>query len=144
MRIWSIHPKYLDAKRLTGVWRETLLARKVLEGKTKGYKNHPQLIRFRQQANPLHFINLYLHNIYLESIKRGYNFDKTKYNFDETKLIKKLTTKISVTEKQLIYELNHLRKKLNNKTFMNSTIVPEPNSIFKTIKGEIESWEKIR
>jgi hypothetical protein len=57
MRIWSIHPKYLDAKRLTAVWRETLLAKAVLEGKTKSYKNHPQLIRFKPLQNPLVFIN---------------------------------------------------------------------------------------
>jgi len=42
MRIWSIHPKYLDAKGLVALWRETLLAKHVLEGKTKGYTNHPQ------------------------------------------------------------------------------------------------------
>ena len=40
MRIWSLHPKYLDAKGIVALWRETLLAKHVLEGKTKGYKNH--------------------------------------------------------------------------------------------------------
>ena len=51
MRIWSLHPRYLDAKGLVAVWRETLLAKHVLEGKTKGYKNHPQLNRFREVKN---------------------------------------------------------------------------------------------
>ena len=43
MRLWSLHPKYLDKLGLLGLWRESLLAQKVLLGKTKGYKNHPQL-----------------------------------------------------------------------------------------------------
>jgi len=46
MRIWSLHPKYLDAKGLVALWRDALLARHVLQGKTTGYKNHPQLNRF--------------------------------------------------------------------------------------------------
>ncbi len=49
MRLWSLHPKYLDRQGLLAVWREGLLAQKVLQGKTKGYKNHPQLKRFQQQ-----------------------------------------------------------------------------------------------
>ena len=60
MRLWSIHPKYLDSKGLVAVWREGLLARSVLDGKTKGYKNHPQLIRFKNQKEPLLFLDTYL------------------------------------------------------------------------------------
>ena len=41
MRIWSIHPKYLDTKGLVTLLRETLLAKNVLKDKTKMYKNHP-------------------------------------------------------------------------------------------------------
>lgn len=37
MRIWSLHPSYLDAKGLVALWRETLLAQKVLLGATVGY-----------------------------------------------------------------------------------------------------------
>jgi len=145
MRVWSIHPKYLDTKRLTAVWRETLLAKAVLEGKTKGYKNHPQLIRFKQQKHPLKFINSYLKNIYNESVKRGYNFDITKIGNEI------INNKIPVTDKQLMYEINHLKSKLKNKLknsnhlkSINSTILPEPNPIFKIIKGNIESWEKVK
>jgi Pyrimidine dimer DNA glycosylase len=47
MRIWSVHPRYLDRQGLTAGWREGLLAQKVLTGTTKGYRNHPQLRRFR-------------------------------------------------------------------------------------------------
>lgn len=59
MRIWSVHPSLLDAKGLVACWRETLLAQKVLQGLTKGYKNHPQLDRFSnppaQRLHPLFY-----------------------------------------------------------------------------------------
>jgi hypothetical protein len=45
MRLWTLHPRYLDVKGLTAAWREALLAQKVLAGFTIGYMNHPQLIR---------------------------------------------------------------------------------------------------
>lgn len=138
MRIWSIHPKYLDGKRLIAVWRETLFARLVLQGKTKTYKNHPQLNRFKDIRNPLQMIDDYLHNILKESKKRKYNFNKS--------LIKKKQTKhkIKVTNKQLRYELDVLIKKRNYPKDLIKIKNPEPNSIFKVVKGKIESWEKIK
>jgi len=78
MRIWSLHPKYLDAKGLVALWRETILAQKVLEGKTKGYKNHPQLNRFKNTDNPVGAIAVYLKYVAEEADKRGYNFDSNK------------------------------------------------------------------
>ena len=36
MRLWSLHPRYLDAKGLVALWREGLLAQAVLKGQTKG------------------------------------------------------------------------------------------------------------
>ena len=69
MRLWSIHFKYLDSKGLVALWREAFLAKKVLEGKTKGYKNHPQLERFRNSSNPISSINSYLEK-YLKRLKK--------------------------------------------------------------------------
>jgi len=106
MRIWSIHPKYLDAKGLVALWRETLLAQKVLKGETKGYKYHPQLIRFKQHRNPVGAIATYLTYIYNEAKERGYNFDQSKID----KL--RIRNKLLVTSDQLFYELKHLKKKL--------------------------------
>jgi len=76
MRIWSIHPEYLDTKGLVALWRETLLAKHVLEGKTKGYRNHPQLDRFKQVDKSIDAINQYLVAVYDEAFARGYRFDK--------------------------------------------------------------------
>src|SRR6185295_4973729 len=106
MRIWSIHPKYLDAKGLVALWRETLLTKHVLEGKTKGYKNHPQLDRFKKIKNPVDAINQYLSIVYTEALARGYDFNKQKINWKFKK------RRIKVTAGQLEYEASHLLNKL--------------------------------
>ena len=78
LRLWSIHPRYLDAAGLVALWRESLLAQKVLKGETLGYKNHPQLKRFTNHPHPQRAIASYLIEVWEESKRRGYNFDKRK------------------------------------------------------------------
>ncbi len=142
MRIWSVHPKYLDAKGIVALWRETLLAKNVLEGNTKGYKNHPQLNRFKAEENPLEAINQYLAEVWNEATRRGYNFDRNKIDFDFQKI------KIDVTLGQLQYEFNHLLKKLEQrdpdryKQFEKLKMV-DCAEIFDVKEGEIEKWEII-
>lgn len=140
MRIWSLHPKYLETKGLVALWRETLLAKHVLEGKTKGYKNHPQLERFKKSKNPLETINQYLSVVYFEALAREYNFDKTKidWNFKNVKL--------TVTKKQVDYEMTHLLNKLKIRDSekykaLKKIKTIETHSLFKVIDGEIENWE---
>ena len=142
MRIWSVHPKYPDAKGIVALWRETLLAKNVLEGNTKGYKNHPQLNRFKAEEKPLEAINQYLTEVWEEATRRGYNFDRTKIDFDFQKI------KIDVTIGQLQYEFNHLLKKLEQrdperyKQFEKLKMV-DCAEIFDVKEGEIEKWEII-
>jgi len=143
MRLWSIHPKYLDNKGLVAVWRESLLAKKVLEGKTKGYKNHPQLKRFKDSNSPILLINQYLLFIFNESQNRGYKFDKTKINIIES--IEEL--KIKVTNKQIEYEYQHLLHKLTVRDLKRFEQIKkikqiDPNPLFEIKEGEIEDWEK--
>ncbi len=140
MRLWSIHPKYLDRIGLVALWREALLAKKVLEGKTRGYKNHPQLERFKKSGNSIKFINKYLEAIYNEAKSRGYRFDKNKF--------KKISfnKEIKVTKGQLKYEIEHLIKKIEKRAPKELKRIDKSiksNSIFKIKKGNIESWEKI-
>lgn len=78
MRLRTVHPRYLDTKGLLAVWREGLLAQKVLRGETGGYKNHPQLIRFKLSADPPAAIAQYLRAIYAEAVNRGYSFNAEK------------------------------------------------------------------
>jgi hypothetical protein len=140
MRIWSLHPKYLDTKGLVALWRETLLAKHVLEGRTKGYKNHPQLDRFKKSENSIDAINQYLAEIYNEALTRNYNFDKDKISWDFKPI------KLNVTDKQLAYEVNHLLNKLQIRDLdkfnaLNVNIIFETHSLFYVIEGEIEDWE---
>lgn len=142
MRLWSIHPKYLDTKGLVALWCEALLAKKVLEGKTKGYRNHPQLDRFKSSGNALNCINFYLSEVYDESHNRGYLFDKTKieWSFNQQEL--------TVTDGQLEHEREHLLKKLKTRDPQKYNEITRinkftPHPLFKVIKGDIEDWEKV-
>jgi hypothetical protein len=142
MRIWSFHPKYLDAKGLVALWRETLLAKHVLEGKTKGYKNHPQLHRFNDCEKPVDVINSYLDAVYKEAIRRNYNFDKTKFEVKRSKI------KIKVNQGQLNYEFAHLLNKLKTrddalyKKWKDLKPV-DAHPLFTTVEGDVEEWEII-
>lgn len=143
MRLWSLHPKYLDSKGLVALWREALLAREVLNGKTKGYKNHPQLIRFKINKNSHALINTYLLHIYHESISRGYKFNRNKIGSEFTQ------SKIDVTDGQIEFELDHLLSKLkirDQSKYMELLNIenPEPNPIFIVVEGGIEAWEIVR
>ena len=142
MRLWSLHPKYLDSKGLVALWREALLAKAVLNEETKGYKNHPQLTRFKKNKNPKALINTYLLHIYKESLSRGYKFNRNKIGPEFT------SSKIKVTQGQINYELKHLTSKLKIRDpsrYMELINIkePEPNPIFTVIDGGIESWEII-
>jgi hypothetical protein len=141
MRLWSLHPKYLDRQGLLAVWREGLLAQKVLQGKTKGYRHHPQLQRFREQKDPLAAIGAYLRGIYDESLSRGYRFDQSKI------ASRKKCPAIRVASGQLEYEFGHLLKKLRERG-----LVADPGEywrrhrethpLFKKFPGARETWEK--
>jgi len=140
MRIWSLHPKYLDAKGLVALWRETLLAKNVLEGKTIGYKNHPQLNRFKQTKSPVEAINQYLSEIYLESVNRNYNFNKQKINWNFKK------SRLTVSTGQLSYEVNHLLIKLKTRDLnkykeLKTRSTFDIHPIFTLVNGDIEQWE---
>ena len=142
MRLWSIHPKYLDSKGLVALWREGLLAQKVLLGHTTGYTNHPQLIRFRRSSNPLEAIATYLRSVRLEAEARNYHFDGSK-------IIKRYTkSKIEVTDSQISYEVEHLLSKLKVRNLEYCQRLENESSIdvhpiFQVISGPIESWEII-
>lgn len=142
MRIWSLHPGLLDAKGLVALWRETLLAQKVLAGNTKGYRNHPQLDRFKCQADPLAAIGSYLREVQQEADRRGYHFDASKI------LRHTEVPRISVTDGQLSYELTHLRNKLKSRDEpayerIATLRSPQPHPLFDVICGEVESWEVV-
>ena len=144
MRLWSLSPEYLDREGLLAAWHEALLAKKVLQGKTRGYKNHPQLQRFKEQERPLPYINAYLLGLYREALSRGYKFDRRKIS-----LLNNNVKYITVGAGQLEYEFEHLLKKLlvrDKARFLRlkdlKTI--KAHALFKKVKGATSDWEKIR
>lgn len=140
MRLWSLHPKHLDSKGLVALWREALLAQAVLAGKTRGYKNHPQLERFKSQRAPLRAIGAYLSEVQKEAKRRGYSFDRKKILFPSSR------ASIPVTDGQLRYEWLHLKRKLlkrnNVKAKKNALEKKSAHPIFRVKKGKAEKWEK--
>ncbi len=139
--MWSLHPGYLDSKGLVALWREGLLARQVLQKQTTGYKNHPQLKRFRLEVRPMIAIDCYLWYIHKEAVKRGYQFDAGKLSQRQRCL------RIPVTEGQLKYELMHLKTKLKLRDPARYKKIlalkkPKAHPLFKEIEGGIESWER--
>jgi len=141
MRIWSLHPKYLDTKGLVALWREGLLAQKVLKGKTKGYRNHPQLDRFKPHAAPRKAIAYYLLVVWEEANRRGYSFDRRKVRTPTRRI-----SSIKITRGQLRFEWEHLRNKLHHrdpskfKTMKKlQPVIAHP--LFRVVPGGIEKWE---
>jgi hypothetical protein len=140
MRLWSLHPRYLDTKGLVALWREALLAKHVLEGRTKGYKHHPQLIRFKASPDPVACINYYLSMVFEEAKSRGYQFDRTKFSTVSVDI------RLTVTRGQIDFETGHLIAKLKKRDqsryeMIKSLQLLEANPLFRIIEGDTEEWE---
>jgi hypothetical protein len=142
MRLWTIHPKHLDAKGLVALWREALLAQKVLQGLTRGYRHHPQLLRFLAARRPAAALASYLAVVHQEASRRGYRFDAGKIG------PLRFRERIVETKGQLLYEWEHLRRKLAVRDparfrASQSVAVPEPHPLFRIVRGKVRTWEKI-
>jgi hypothetical protein len=140
MRLWSLHPSMLDAAGLVALWREGLLAQKVLLGKTKGYRFHPQLQRFQAAKDPVAAISAYLWCVVDEARARGYNFDATKV------AQARKAVRIRVTRGQLEYEVAHLRRKLRVRDRarlrkLNGAEL-KAHPMLRVVEGEVEPWER--
>jgi hypothetical protein len=142
MRLWSLHPRLLDTRALVAQWREGLLALAVAEGKTRGYRHHPQMIRFMRVRRPAHLIATYLRGVLAEADDRGYAFDRAKVGRLRSR------SRLSVTQGQLAYEWQHLLRKLyrrdRKRWASQKNQRPEPHPILKVVPGTIEPWERAR
>jgi hypothetical protein len=140
MRLWSLHPSLLDPKGLVALWREALLAQKVLQGETTGYRSHPQLHRFRQCDEPLAAISTYLWAVHDEATCRGYAFDTSKIALERRPL------SLTVTQGQLTFEFQHLKEKLlrrDPERFRRLGQV-KAHPLFVVVTGDIEPWQRGR
>jgi hypothetical protein len=141
MRLWTVHPRFLDPKGLVAAWREALLAQKVLAGGTQGYRHHPQLVRFNAQTDPLAAIAAFLAGLADEAKRRGYHFDTTKISR------RRFPGRIPETNGQLLYEWNHLKAKLRKRAPQlarqsRGIPLPEPHPLFRIVPGKVRRWEK--
>jgi hypothetical protein len=141
MRLWTLHPRYLDAKGLVACWREALLAQKVLSGATRGYRNHPQLVRFRASPDPMSAIAVFLHEIAAEAERRGYRFDVRKIAATRG------ARQIRETRGQLDYEWAHLKRKLKTRApaaarQLRDVARPQAHPLFRITAGAVRDWEK--
>lgn len=140
MRLWSLHPRYLDRQGLTACWREALLAQAVLAGRTRGYTRHPQLARFREAADPVEAVGAYLAAVADEAQDRGYRFDRGRIDSAGA------PAPLPVTTGQLAHEWAHLMGKLRVRTperavALGAVTTPEPHPLFRVVDGPVEDWE---
>ncbi len=143
MRLWTLHPRYLDARGLVALWREALLARAVLRGATRGYRFHPQLDRFRIHATPVSAINAYLDAVHREASDRGYAFDRSKIG------PVRRAEPIAATSGQLEREWRHLLAKLRARApdrHARWRDLPRPaaHPLFRVVPGPVAHWERSR
>jgi len=133
---------HLDPKGLVALWREALLARAVLRGRTRGYRNHPQLLRFRGCTRPLAAVNFYLAAVLAEAESRGYSFDRGKLQKPKNSPV------IPVTRGQLAYEWRHLLRKLRTRNpalfRKQRRAAPVPHPLFRLVPGPVEEWERAK
>jgi hypothetical protein len=142
MRLWTVHPRHLDAAGLVALWREALLAQAVLLGRTRGYTRHPQLQRFRDAADPAAYIAGYLRVVADEATSRGYAFDSTRIVAPATPL-----RPIAETRGQLLYEWEHLGRKLQRRSpaWYGDHVAdakPTAHPLFRIVAGGVRDWER--
>ena len=142
MRIWSLHPEYLDARGLVALWREALLAQAVLRGATRGYRRHPQLARFRRRRSPAGAIAEYLRHVHAEGLARGYRLNGGLIGPART------AARIAVTRGQLEHEWAHLKAKLAQRDperagRCEAVAFPAPHPLFRVVSGGVEGWERV-
>ena len=141
MRLWTLHPRYLDPQGLVALWREGLLARAVLRGATRGYQRHPQLERFRLAPAPEAAIDAYLGAVLVEAQARGYRFDAAKLGPVDAAIA------LEATSGQLDHEWAHLLAKLQRRSpalhaRWADVPDPQPHPLFRVIPGPVAPWER--
>jgi hypothetical protein len=142
MRLWSLHPQYLDPQGLVALWREALLAKAVLRGETRGYLHHPQLERFKAHPQPRLLINAYLATVHAEATRRGYRFDRSKLG------PVRAVRAVPVSTGQLAHEWDHLQRKLARRSpavaaRWNGIALPACHPLFRRRAGPVAAWERL-
>ena len=162
MRLWSLHPRYLDTVGLTAAWREALLAQKVLTGTTRGYRAHPQLERFRAGSAlageaggavgrvgdvvlpwPGDRVVAFLHVLADEAAARGHGYDRSRIAGPRAQV-----EPLPVTDGQVAHEWALLRAKLAARSpavleRWAGVVVADVHPVFTVVPGAVAPWEKV-
>jgi len=141
VRLWSLHPSYLDAQGLVALWREALLAQAVLRGRTRGYQHHPQLRRFQAHVDPVAALGAYLTALAREAEARGYHFDAAKIAQPGGR------QRLRVTRGQMKVERDHLLAKLARRDpgrvpALRDARPLNAHPLFMVVAGAKADWEK--
>jgi hypothetical protein len=157
VRLWSIHPEYLDRMGLLGLWREALLAQQVLHGETENYKNHSHMQRFYAlpKEDAMQYMSDYLFFVWQEGKLRGYklnvNHIKDPRNGGSLSGSPRKLFTVSSGQLALEYQILCMRTRnrdhkhflgLEDKYPSHRMWVPKPNPVFTLIHGRKEEWEK--
>lgn len=141
MRLWSVDPALLDRAALIAGWREGLLAQKVLDGRTRGYRSHPQLVRFQSLDEPVGGMVAWLEGLADEADRRGYRFDRTRLLRPGND-----TIRIELTDGQLELEWHHLRAKVRDRDASWWARIehaePAAHPMFTLVAGPVAPWER--
>lgn len=141
MRLWSLHPVHLDRQGLIALWREALLAQAVLAGRTRGYRQHPQLERFRTCPSPRGAVAAYLDAVREEATVRGFRCDPARV--DE---VERWSGPIPVATGQLELERGHLLAKLELRSPADWEVqrarALRVHPLFTVVEGPVASWER--
>ncbi len=144
MRLWSLHPRYLDWKGLGAAWREGLLGQAIILGRTRGWRNHPQMNRFKAHRDPVAAISFYIQEVHREATRRGYHYDYSKIQNPVEEI-----EPLDLTSGQLRYELALLSERLGRRDPEWLSKIQEeygedpplPHPLFRTVEGDVEPWE---
>jgi len=152
MRLWSFHPKYLDDQTLYLTWKKGMIAVRALTGNLAGYErtyaNHGQLVRFRQQPDPVQAISDYMHALVDEAQRRGYTYPR----YFKRKALPKSPngTRMTVTAGQMECEvwryandiLGRRRGMIQHYVRFFGIPEPDPHPIFTLVRGPVAEWER--
>jgi len=145
MRLWTLHPRYLDSRGLVSLWREALLAQAALAGKAGSFGSHPQLARFRQARSAKDAIRSYLLAIHAESLRRGFRFTLERIDGSGEQGARDAGVLV-VTRGQLDYEWEQLRDRLRKRSpaallKTSEPFCPDPHPLFQVVRGPVAAWE---
>lgn len=143
VRLWSVHPRYLDPAGLCGLWREALLAQAVVGGEKKGYRRHPQARRVLEERDPRGAIRSYLRGVWEEGCRRGYRLDPRRIAWWDRE------ARMTVPRGQLEYELVLLAVKLEARAPCLAGRLPSledvlPHPALDVAEGGLAWWERPR